>query len=118
MKLKEIAEKAIAELKRHEDKGINNTELAKLIGTSKRRVYDVIAILKAASLIKTEREGSGTQIIWTYGEGIVQNSPQQVTTASRVEISTTGNIFNIANFGKKVIIEFEENSPLTIESIQ
>ena len=120
MKLKEIAQKAIKVLKERGANGINNAELADLIGTPKRRVYDVIAILKAADLIQTERSGSGTHITW-LGPIESTSSPLEPDTqniiASRLRVSTTGNIYNVANRGQSVVIELDDPAELNIEPL-
>ena len=70
MKLNKIAVKSIQILKNRGLAGISNVELAELIGTTKRRVYDVIAILKAAELINAKRTGDGTHLVWNNKEKI------------------------------------------------
>ncbi len=117
MKLKEIAARAIEIIKQRGEEGINNAELAEIIGTPKRRVYDVIAILKAANLITTEREGGGTRIFWTDDQ---IGSPHQAETgtsffASKIRVSTEGSIYNVANRGSEVVIELDDQAKLSIE---
>jgi sugar-specific transcriptional regulator TrmB len=64
MKLTDLSKKAINYLKDAGDKGINNIELAESLQMPRRRVYDVIAILKAAGLVESKREKGGTQVLW------------------------------------------------------
>jgi len=64
LKLFEIAQHAIEILKSAGDEGIINLELAKELEMPRRRIYDIIAILKAAELIKTIREKNGTKVTW------------------------------------------------------
>ncbi|MBD3227363.1 MAG: hypothetical protein GF329_04170 [Candidatus Lokiarchaeota archaeon] len=64
MKLIEIAKKSIEHLKNAGKEGINNIELAKSLDIPRRRIYDIIAILKAMDVIETQRETGGTRLIW------------------------------------------------------
>jgi transcription factor E2F3 len=64
MKLTDLSKKAINYLKDAGDKGINNIELAESLQMPRRRVYDVIAILKAAGLVESRREKGGTLVLW------------------------------------------------------
>ena len=118
MKLKEIAQEANKVLKERGSEGINNAELASMIGTPKRRVYDVIAILKAADLIRTNRSGAGTHLFW---EGFDESEESLVDTqslvASRIKVSTTGSIYNVANRGQTVVIELDDTAELNIEPL-
>ncbi len=117
MKLKEIAQEAIRLLKEKGKDGMNNAELARIIGTPKRRVYDVIAILKAADLIRTERSGAGTHLYWQAPTGTKDDSSSefQSLVASRIKVSTTGSIYNVANRGQSVVIELDDKAELNIE---
>ncbi len=119
MKLKEIADQAINVIKTRGTEGINNAELAEIVGTPKRRVYDVIAILRAANLITTERDGAGTKIFWlekdeTYKEEV---QPQTSFFTSKLKVSTDGQIYNVANRGSEVVIELDDEAKLSIEPI-
>jgi len=119
MKLKEIAQEAIKLLKEAGNDGINNAELAATIGTPKRRVYDVIAILKAADLIRTERSGAGTHLYWVSTENPssdIENEFQKLV-ASRIKVSTSGSIYNVANRGQSVVIELDDRAELNIEPL-
>ena len=119
MKLNEIASKSIEILKSRGLAGISNVELAELIGTTKRRVYDVIAILKAAELINSERASHGTHLIWKGSKVVkqVNKIAEHPITASGLKVWTTGTIYNVSNRGKSVIIELDNEAELNIESI-
>ena len=65
MKLVELAKKATELLKESGEKGINNIELSEKLQMSRRRVYDIVAILRAAGLIEAKREKGGTRIFWS-----------------------------------------------------
>ncbi|MHA1385977.1 MAG: hypothetical protein ACTSR3_19665, partial [Candidatus Helarchaeota archaeon] len=69
MKLVELANKAIMLLKEAGDKGYNNIELAQKLHMPRRRVYDIIAILRAAGLVEAKREKGGTRINWRGIDG-------------------------------------------------
>ncbi len=64
LKLFELAKHAIEILKSAGEEGIINLELAKELEMPRRRIYDIIAILKAAELVKTTREKHGTKVSW------------------------------------------------------
>lgn len=121
MKLKDVAAQAIEVIKERGADGVNNAELAELIGTPKRRIYDVIAILRAADLIATERSGAGTRIYWMNGrqsEDVpIQEADMQSFVASRIKVSTKGNIYNVANRGTSVVIELDDPAEMSVEPI-
>jgi hypothetical protein len=64
VRLVELAEKSITLLKMSGDTGIRSDVLATELETPKRRVYDVIAVLKAVGLVKTQRRFDGTTVTW------------------------------------------------------
>jgi hypothetical protein len=64
VRLVELAEQSIKLLKESGDAGIRSDILADELKTPKRRVYDVIAVLKAIGLVKTQRRFDGTTITW------------------------------------------------------
>jgi len=64
MRLIEITRKVVEILKEAGDQGYLSLELAQKLKIPQRRIYDIIAVLKALDLIKTIREKRGTRIIW------------------------------------------------------
>jgi hypothetical protein len=64
VKLFNLAGEAIRLLKERGSEGIRSDELAEILGTPKRRIYDVIAILKALDGVNTVRRYNGTTIYW------------------------------------------------------
>ena len=68
MKLKEIAGTAIELLRNAGQEGLQNTELASALKVPRRRVYDILAILKATSLVKVKRQSQQTWIYWQEKE--------------------------------------------------
>ena len=64
MHLRDMARKAIEILQKAGEEGCLVLELAYKLGVSRRRIYDIVAVLKAADLIATKREKRGTRIIW------------------------------------------------------
>ena len=64
VKLIEIARCAVETLKEVGNKGILNVQLAEILNTPMRRVYDIIAILSASGLVKKKREPNGTRLLW------------------------------------------------------
>ncbi len=64
MKLVELAQKCISLIKECGDEGIRSDIIALTIGVPKRRVYDVIAVLRALGLVRTRRRQDGTTVYW------------------------------------------------------
>lgn len=64
MKLVELARESVKILKEHGEEGIKSDVLAMQLDTPKRRVYDVIAVLKALGQVRTHRKFDGTTIAW------------------------------------------------------
>ena len=64
MKLVELARKSIDLLKEKGEDGIRSDILADELGVAKRRVYDVIAILRAMERVDTDRRYNGTTVTW------------------------------------------------------
>jgi len=73
LKLFELAKHAIELIKSAGEEGIINLELAKELEMPRRRIYDIIAILKAAKLVKTTREKKGTMVTWIGSSSIIPN---------------------------------------------
>ncbi len=51
-------------LKESNEEGIRSDQLAETLGVPKRRVYDVIAILRALNQVTTKRRFNGTTVTW------------------------------------------------------
>jgi hypothetical protein len=64
VKLVDLAEQSVELLKRSGEAGIRSDLLAEELNTPKRRVYDVIAVLKAIGLVNTQRRFDGTIVTW------------------------------------------------------
>ncbi|MBE0526937.1 MAG: hypothetical protein IH631_08335 [Candidatus Thorarchaeota archaeon] len=64
MKLIELAETSVSIIKECGEDGIKSDTLAERLDTPKRRVYDVIAVLKALGHVHTSRKFDGTTITW------------------------------------------------------
>ncbi|TFG33961.1 hypothetical protein EU527_05755 [Candidatus Thorarchaeota archaeon] len=64
MKLVELARESVKILKQSGEDGIKSDELALKLDTPKRRVYDVIAVLKALGHVRTNRKFDGTTVVW------------------------------------------------------
>ncbi|TFG32053.1 hypothetical protein EU527_11020 [Candidatus Thorarchaeota archaeon] len=64
MKLVELARESAKILKQCGEDGIKSDELAVKLDTPKRRVYDVIAVLKALGQVRTNRKFDGTTVVW------------------------------------------------------
>ncbi len=64
MKLFELARESVKILKQCGEEGIKSDILAMQLDTPKRRVYDVIAVLKALGQVRTNRKFDGTTIVW------------------------------------------------------
>lgn len=64
MKLVDLAEESVRILQECGEDGIKSDTLAERLDTPKRRVYDVIAVLKALGHVNTSRKFDGTTITW------------------------------------------------------
>ncbi|MFW9908083.1 MAG: hypothetical protein ACFFEF_05870 [Candidatus Thorarchaeota archaeon] len=64
MKLVELARKSLSILKEIGEEGIRSDELADVLRVPKRRVYDVVAVLKALDHVDTKRRFNGTTVTW------------------------------------------------------
>ncbi len=73
LKLFELAKHAIEIIKSAGEEGIINLELAKELDMARRRIYDIIAILKAAKLVKTTRAKKGTMVTWIGSSSDIPN---------------------------------------------
>jgi len=64
VKLVELALESVRILKEAGEEGIKSDVLAQCLETPKRRVYDIIAVLKALGQVDTSRKFDGTTIVW------------------------------------------------------
>ena len=64
LKLVELAEESVRILQECGEDGIKSDTMAERLDTPKRRVYDVIAVLKALGHVHTSRKFDGTTITW------------------------------------------------------
>ena len=64
VKLIELARKSVTILKQRAEEGIRSDELAELLGVPKRRVYDVVAVLRSLNQVETKRRFNGTTVTW------------------------------------------------------
>lgn len=64
MRLIEMTRKVVEILREAGEQGYLSPELAQKLKIPQRRIYDIVAVLKALDLIKTIRERRGTRIIW------------------------------------------------------
>ena len=104
MKLVELANKAIFLLKEAGEKGYNNIELAQKLHMPRRRVYDIIAILRAAGLVEAKREKGGTRIKWKGAD-------------SGTEILSVGESPELSNKVKK-LTSAKENLEAQVEELK
>ena len=64
MKLVDLAKESVRILRECGDTGIRSDILAERLDTPKRRVYDIIAVLKALDQVSTTRKFDGTIVKW------------------------------------------------------
>lgn len=64
MKLVNLAREALKILQNCGDEGIKSEDLAASLSSPKRRVYDIIAVLKALDQVDTVRKFDGTTVTW------------------------------------------------------
>ena len=120
VQLETIAERSISALKEYGAEGITSSVLAEELKIPRRRIYDIIAVLRAAGLIHTKRESKGTKIRWkaslkendgeskqraaSSGAG-VRAADQVKINSKKIRITPSGIITSINNKGVEVIIE-------------
>ncbi len=89
VKLVELAERAIGILQESGDKGIRTDELADRLDTPKRRVYDIVAILKALNQVTTKRKFDGTTVKWIdKSKDYIPRAEHEATLFKLEEVST------------------------------
>ncbi len=64
VKLVELARTSVTILMERGEDGIRSDELAQLLGVPKRRVYDVVAVLRSLNQVETKRRFNGTTVTW------------------------------------------------------
>ena len=64
MKLVDLAKESVRVLRESGEAGIRSDILAERLNTPKRRVYDIIAVLKALGQVSTTRKFDGTVVKW------------------------------------------------------
>ncbi|MFW9812063.1 MAG: hypothetical protein ACFFF9_06340 [Candidatus Thorarchaeota archaeon] len=64
MKLVDLARESVKVLQERGEEGIRSDILAETLDTPKRRVYDIIAVLKALGQVTTTRKFDGTIVTW------------------------------------------------------
>jgi hypothetical protein len=64
VKLVDLAKESVRVLRESGEEGIRSDILAERLNTPKRRVYDVIAVLKALGQVSTTRKFDGTIVKW------------------------------------------------------
>ena len=64
LKLVDLAQESVRIIQECGEDGIKSDTLAEKLDTPKRRVYDVIAVLKALGHVHTSRKFDGTTITW------------------------------------------------------
>jgi CTP-dependent riboflavin kinase len=64
LKLVDLAKESVRVLKERGEEGIRSDILAETLETPKRRVYDVIAVLRALGQVETTRKFDGTIVTW------------------------------------------------------
>ncbi len=64
MKLVNLAREALKILQDCGEEGIKSEDLAATLDSPKRRVYDIIAVLKALDQVETTRKFDGTTVTW------------------------------------------------------
>ncbi|TFF91064.1 hypothetical protein EU545_05835, partial [Candidatus Thorarchaeota archaeon] len=64
MKLVTLAREAVKILRESGNEGIRSDEIAEMLDVPKRRIYDVVAVLRALRTVSTKRKFDGTTITW------------------------------------------------------
>jgi hypothetical protein len=64
LKLVHLAQKSIRLIEEAGPQGVRSDVIAQMLDSPKRRVYDIVAILKALGLVTTKRKSDGTTLMW------------------------------------------------------
>jgi hypothetical protein len=64
LKLVDLAKESVRVLREFGEEGIRSDILAERLNTPKRRVYDIVAVLKALDQVSTTRKFDGTIVKW------------------------------------------------------
>ncbi|OLS28560.1 MAG: hypothetical protein HeimC2_06170 [Candidatus Heimdallarchaeota archaeon LC_2] len=115
MKLEILATEVIKLLKKSGEGGITNANLSEILKVPKRRIYDVVAILKASRLISTTRNREGTHLYWLDSSLDNGNGTTKKIRSNKIRVSTTGYFTSVSNRGTEVIVESTSPS-ISIES--
>ena len=116
MKLEILATEVIKLLKKSGEGGITNANLSEILKVPKRRIYDVVAILKASRLITTTRNREGTRLYWLESSLDKGNGNMKKIRSNKIKVSTTGYFTRVSNRGTEVIVESTSPS-ISIESV-
>lgn len=115
MKLEKIAKKAIDIIRSAGVEGVSTSSLSKELQVPKRRIYDVKAIMKAAGLIETRRDKTGTTIYWK-DKNMTPELNVNTIESKKIKIYTDGLITRVSNSSNEVIIEGTSDE-MNIEAI-
>ncbi len=114
MRMEDITQQAIALIKAKGEEGAGSTWLAQELGVHKRRIYDLISVLRPLGIIETRKENNITKVIWRgVDNAIVANetqhdSPNKKETtilARKIKILPKGAITRISNKGVELVVE-------------
>ena len=115
MRMEEITQQAIALIKAKGEEGAGSTWLAEELGVHKRRIYDLISVLRPLGIIETRKENNVTKVIWRgIDNAVVANETQdnkeskngQTTIqAKKIKILPKGAITRISNKGVELVVE-------------
>ncbi len=112
MRMEEITQQAIALIKAKGEEGAASTWLAEELGVHKRRIYDLISVLRPLGIIETRKEKNVTKVIWRGTEGIVvanerpENTGKETTIlAKKIKILPKGAITRVSNQGVELVVE-------------
>ncbi len=112
MRMEEITQQAIALIKAKGEEGAASTWLAEELGVHKRRIYDLISVLRPLGIIETRKEKNVTKVIWRGTEGIVVANERPETAgkettilAKKIKILPKGAITRVSNKGVELVVE-------------
>ena len=107
MKMEELTLQAIDLIKESGNEGVQPAWLAERFGVHKRRIYDLISILRPLGLIETKKDKGGTRIFWNPN-GFSQQEPKVNVarfSGKTIRIIPKGAITKVRNKGIEVVIE-------------
>ena len=123
MKLVDLAQESIRLLEECGTQGIRSDVLAEKLQSPKRRVYDIVAILKALGFVSTKRRSDGTTLAWVDPKaGLVERVQYEELKANLSDAIMTKNKLQdqVAELNERLRVARSKirNETMTVEAVR